>query len=88
MESMNAAMVAGQQLQRTIARVREQIATSGEIRLEDFKLVFGNPMESVSFRDLHERTQREALTACEALKRRGIDLGAFKVASSAGEPSS
>lgn len=78
---MNAATVAGQQLQRTIARVREQIATSGEIRLEDFKLVFGNPMESVSFRDLHDRLQREAETACEVLKRRGINIGTLRVGS-------
>lgn len=56
----------------TISRVQAQVATSGQINLDDFKLVYGDPMKSVSFRDLHDSLQHEAELADQFLRAQGI----------------
>lgn len=73
MEAANAAGT-GFRFQDAVARVREQIATCGMIDLEDYKLVFGDPMQSISFRDLHDQIAHRAAVASQFLQINGIDL--------------
>jgi len=70
---MNAAAI-GQRLEVSVARVREQIATGGAIHLDDYKAVFGDPMQSVSFFDLHAQLQQAAAEAARFLQARGIRM--------------
>lgn len=67
------AQTARERMTETVARIREQFAATGTISLEDYMRLFGDPMQSVSFRELHEKVEREGAAARRRLGGRLIE---------------